>query len=270
MKRIIMIATIFIFLGVLLWGAPASKLWPMWQESDSAGTQKIDHSPFDEFLGRYLDASHPSGINRMAYGSVTPSDRAALDSYLEGLQNVTVTGLNSKEQKAFWINLYNAFTVKVILDNYPVDSILKISKGLFNTGPWDMKLMRIEGQDVSLNDIEHRILRPIWKDNRIHYAVNCASLGCPDLHGVAYTADNAEQLLDKAARDYVNHPRGVKFEGNRLEASSIYSWYMVDFGGNKASLLKHLAEYAEPELAAKLQNYTGSVKYSYDWSLNEG
>ena len=268
MKRILILALLTMF-AISVGAAPAAKLWSKWEDSDSSNAQRVDHTAFNVFLGKYLDTAHPSGINRVAYGRVTSVDRAGLDSYLEELQSVKVTGLNRNEQQAYWINLYNAFTVKVILDNYPVDSILKISKGLFKTGPWDMKLMRIEGEEVSLNDIEHRVLRPIWKDNRIHYAVNCASLGCPNLQGQAFTAENTDRLLDKAAREYVNHSRGVGFEGSRLGASSIYSWYQVDFGGGKEPLIRHLIEYAEPDLAARLEAYVGSIKYSYDWNLNE-
>ncbi len=116
---------------------------------------------------------------------------------------------------------YNALTVKVILDNYPVKSIrdIDISPGLLNDGPWDAKLLTIEGKEVSLNDIEHRILRPIFLDNRIHYAVNCASSGCPNLQPEAFTVENTEELLDRGAREYIAHERGVKISKNRLVVS---------------------------------------------------
>ena len=177
--------------------------------------------------------------------------------------------MNRVEQKAYWINLYNGFTVKLILDNYPVKSILKISNGLIKSGPWNMKLLNVEGEDLALNDIEHRILRPIWKDNRIHYAVNCASLGCPNLQPEPYTSENTEALLDRAAREYVNHSRGVSFEGNQLKLSSIYNWYQADFGGSKETLIRDLQKFALGDLAVKLQGFDGRIKYSYDWNLNE-
>jgi hypothetical protein len=158
---------------------------------------------------------HPSGIHRVRYGSVTPDDRKALGDYLRALEGTEVSGLGREEQKAYWINLYNALTVMVVLDRYPVGSIrdIDISPGLFRRGPWGAKLLTIQGRKVSLDDIEHRILRPLWKDSRIHYAVNCASLGCPNLQPEAYTRANTESLLEKGAREFVNHPRGVRLEG---------------------------------------------------------
>ena len=146
-----------------------------------------------------------------------------------------VSSLNRGEQLAYWINFYNALTVQVILDHYPTDSILdiKISPGFFSIGPWDKKLVTVEGEELSLNDMEHRILRPIWRDPRIHYGVNCASIGCPNLLTTAYTADNVDGLLTENAVAYVNHPRGASLQNGALTVSSIYDWFEEDFGGNE-------------------------------------
>src|SRR6185503_17839522 len=132
---------------------------------------------------------------------------AALDAYVEKMQGVAIRTFCRPEQRAYWANLYNATTVKVVLDHYPVDSIMKIniSPGLFAKGPWKKKLLKVEGEEVSLDDVEHRILRPIWKDPRTHYSVNCASLGCPNLQPHAFTAATLDAMLDEAARGYVNH-----------------------------------------------------------------
>ena len=163
---------------------------------------------------------------------------------------VRVSGLNRVEQKAYWINLYNALTVKVVLGRHPVKSIRDIRLGgLFSSGPWDARLATVEGEKVSLNDIEHRILRPIWRDNRIHYAVNCASVGCPNLAAEPYTAANTERLLDEGARAYVNHPRGLFGEKGRITASRIYDWYREDFAASEKGLVDHFRSYAAPALA---------------------
>lgn len=251
--------------------APKADLWPRWERHDPAGTAKVDHAAWERFLSRYLVTGHPSGVNRVRYGEVTAVDRRELDSYIGGLQDVAVSGLNRNEQAAYWINLYNALTVKVILDHYPVASITRIdiSPGLFSRGPWDAKLLDIDGQEVSLNDIEHRILRPIWQEPRIHYAVNCASMGCPNLQSRAYTGENLEVLLEKGAREYINHPRGASFRGGKLVLSGIYDWFQEDFGGSEAGVLRHLRRHADAELAAQLENYSGRIGYEYDWSLNE-
>ena len=103
----------------------------------------------------------------------------------------------------------------------------------------------------------------------MHYAVNCASIGCPNLQNSAFTAKNSDSLLKQGAKSYINHPRGVDLNGKVLKVSSIYKWFKEDFGNSKNSLLKHLIFYANPPLKTKLQNFSGQIKYNYDWSLNE-
>jgi hypothetical protein len=254
-----------------LFGPPKSNLWPRWERQNPADTRTIDHTAWDAFLAKYLDAKHPSGINRVNYKAVSPEDRQGLEDYLGRLQAVLISSYSRDEQKAYWINLYNAATVKIILDNYPVTSIrkIKIPPGLFTIGPWDGKVLAVEGEKLSLNDIEHRILRPIWKDPKIHYAVNCASLGCPNLAPVAFTGQNTERLLTEYAADYVNHPRGASVKSNRLKVSSIYVWFQDDFGGNTAGVIQHLKQFARGDLAKQLQEYDGGLDDDYDWNLNQ-
>ena len=185
----------------------------------------------------------------------------------------TVRRRAAAEQMAYWINLYNAVTVQVVLGGYPVESIREIHEGLVPlTGPWGDVHANVAGQDLTLDDIEHRILRPIWKDPRIHYAVNCAAYGCPHLIATAFTADNLEELLDQGARDYVNHLRGVDVLDEAFAVvSSIYSddWYREDFGVTDAEVLAHFLQYADAELAEQLRGFDGIMEYDYDWRLNE-
>lgn len=259
--------------GNLALAAPAAELWPRWQKHDPASTRTIDHSVWQGFLEKYV-AAHPSGVNRFRYGDVAKEDRSALDGYIARLEKLPISGYGRDAQRAYWINLYNALTVKVVLEHFPVKSIKDINLssglfgGLFGGGPWKAKLATVEGEKVSLDDIEHRILRPIWQDNRIHYAVNCASIGCPNLQPEAFTAQNAEQLLDRGATEYVNHPRGVAFADGRLRVSSIYDWFQADFGGSSQTVVRHLQKYAKPALRKQLESYSGSLDYHYDWSLN--
>lgn len=251
--------------------APKAEPWPFWAANDPASQVHVDHAPWDRFLKKHVVTNPPSGVNQVRYAAVTPEDRKSLDAYIQRLQQVAVTRINRSEQKVYWINLYNALTVKVVFDHYPVKSIreINISPGLFSSGPWGATLLTIQGQKVSLNDIEHRILRPLWKDNRVHYAVNCASLGCPNLQPEAYTPENTETLLEKGAWEYVNHPRGVLLAGDRLRLSSIYDWFQADFGGTEESVVRHLQKYAEPGLAGKLTGFHGKLSYDYDWRINE-
>lgn len=249
--------------------APKAELWARWADHDPDATRSIDHQAWDGFLKRHVESS-PDGINRVAYSQVTSQDRAGLDAYIQGLARLPISRFSRAEQLAYWINLYNALTVRVVLDHYPVASIrdIDISPGLFADGPWGKALVEIEGERLTLNDIEHRVLRPVWQDPRIHYAVNCASLGCPNLSAEAFTAANSERLLDDAARAYINHPRGVRAGPDGLTLSSIYNWFASDFdvdGGVPA----HLQRYAAPGLKARLDGRVETGDYAYDWSLND-
>ena len=250
--------------------APKSELWPRWEAHDPAAITRVDHAAWDALIARYR-VPGPDGVARFDYGAVTAAERATLDAYVGLLAATPVSALARPEQLAFWLNAYNALTVKVILDHYPVRSIrdIDISPGLFADGPWGRKLLEIEGERVSLDDIEHRILRPIWRDPRIHYGVNCASIGCPDLPPMAFTAENADAQLQAGAAAFVNHPRGARFDGARLIVSSIYDWFVEDFGGNDAGVIAHLATHAQPELAARLAGLQRIDDDSYDWSLND-
>jgi hypothetical protein len=250
--------------------APKAELWPRWQKHDPASTQKIDHGRWDKFLKQFVVAPHPSGINRVRYQAVRAEDLGHLKSYLQAMQAVAISDHNRAEQKAYWINVYNALTADVILARFPVASIrdINISPGFLTRGPWGAKLFGVEGEKLSLDDIEHRILRPIWKDSRVHYAVNCASLGCPNLQPLAFTGENTEALLEKAAREFVNHPRGVAIQNGRLRVSSIYVWFQEDFGRDAEDLMEHWQKYADPKLTEALEKYSGGLNHDYDWRLN--
>ena len=267
---IICVAIITILYGASAQAAPKAELWARWQKHDPASRQKINHGDWDRFLKQYVVTADPSGIYRVRYQAVTLEDRKILKGYLQAMQAVAVSNYSRAEQQAYWINVYNAATVDVILSRFPVASIrdINISPGLLARGPWGAKLFSIEGERLSLDDIEHRILRPIWKDSRLHYALNCASLGCPNLQAEAYTADNSEALLERGAREFINHPRGVAIQKGRLQVSSIYVWFQEDFGGDAEGLMEHWQKYANPRLADALEKYSGGLAHDYDWRLN--
>ncbi len=263
---------------VLLWScvlvpaaaAPRAELQPYWDHSDASNPAVIDHRPWQGLLDRYLDTRHASGVYRFAYAAVRNADRQTLRAYLAALQALDPRRYSRPEQEAYWINLYNALTVDLVLRHYPVESIRDIGGGWLTRGPWDDPVATVAGRELTLNDIEHGILRPIWRDPRIHYAVNCASIGCPNLAGRAYTRDNLEELLEQGARGYINHPRGARWQDGRLTASSIYDWYQEDFGGTEKGVVDHLLRYARPGLAERLRGHEGAIDYyEYDWSLNE-
>jgi len=249
--------------------APKAELWERWTPQDPASTAEIDHAAWAALLARYVKTD-TNGVNRFDYAQVSAADREALRGYIARLSGVAIGRYARPEQLAYWINLYNALTVQVILDHYPVASIrdIDISPGLFADGPWGATLATVDGQPVTLNDIEHRILRPIWRDPRIHYAVNCASVGCPNLAAAPYRRATIEPMLDDAARAYVNSPRGARFEDGRLIVSSIYIWFGDDFGGGDAAVIEHLRRYAGAPLREMLRDKSAIDGHAYDWSLN--
>lgn len=229
----------------------------------------VDHGVWDQFLKAYVKTDR-NGLNRIDYGSIKKPDIAALGGYIEMLEKTPVSDLDRSEQMAFWINAYNAVTVRVIITHYPVKSIrdIDLGSGFFSDGPWDAKMMAVEGEKLSLNDIEHRILRPIWKDPRIHYAVNCASIGCPNIQQSAFTGALVESMLEDGATEFVNAARNVVVNNGKVSTSKIYSWFEDDFGGSQAGVIKHLRIYANQDLYNKLKSVTRVTDYTYDWSLN--
>ena len=251
--------------------APSAEPWPLWERRDSASTASVDHGFWAGFLRRYLKTGCADGINRIDYAAVGKQDRDALEADLGRQSAVPISRYDRGEQRAFWTDLYNELTVLVVLRHYPVGSIrdIDISPGIFSLGPWDKKLIEIEGTRLSLNDIEHRILRPSWHDPRTHYSLNCASLGCPNLQPEAYTAANMDALLDRGAREYVNNPRGFRVVGGRLIVSSLYVWYKADFGGTDAGVIAHLQRWATPERAKELDGSERIAGSAYDWRLND-
>ncbi len=231
-------------------------------------TKSIDHSAWDKLLKTYIRKGKDD-LNELDYKALKKSGHKQLKAYLKRLQAVNVFSLNRAEQFAFWVNLYNAKTVDVILARYPVSSIKSIWSGIFSPGPWKLKNMVVNGQALTLDDVEHVILRGLWGDPRIHYAVNCAAIGCPNLAIDAFTAANTQRLLQGGAKAYVNSVRGVEISNGRVKASKIYKWFIVDFGGNEQGILKHLRRYAAPKLAAKLKKARKISSYEYDWALND-
>ena len=237
--------------------------WSFWSLSDETAEAEIDHQSWSNFLMRYV-LPNDDGINYVAYAAVTPEDRESLQSYIDQITAQDPRKLRKAEQLAYWVNLYNALTVEVVLRNPGKDSIRDMGKGYFSSGPWSDKLIKIADQSLSLDDIEHRILRPIWRDHRIHYAVNCASISCPNLATTAYTADNANKMFDIAELQYINHARGARFdERGRLTLSSIYEWYAGDFADDEEDLVRYISTH-HSTATAELREYTGRVRYKYD------
>ena len=207
---------------------------------------------WDTLLQRYVT---PTG--KVNYAGLK-ADKAALEAYCKTLSDNPAQDSWSREEKmAYWINAYNAFTIKLIVDNYPTKSILNFDGGK----TWDVKRIKLGDKKYSLNQIENDILRPQFKDARIHFAINCAAKSCPPLHNRAYTADNLEATLEARTKAFVNDVKHNTLTASKAQVSKIFDWYGADFG----DLKKYLNKYADTQLKSN-----ATVTFNeYNWDLNE-
>jgi hypothetical protein len=220
---------------------------------------------YAEVLERNLTPGD-DGILLFDYAAAhTNGDHAIIEAYIEEQAQATPSEMNEAEALAYWANLYNAVTLDVVLDGYPIKSIRQF--GAFNTGPWDREVLTVEGEVLSLNDMEHVKMREQYPSPYIHYMVNCASIGCPNLRAELWDAETLEADQKAAAADYINSDRGLTWNGKTLAISKIYKWYSEDFG-SKDDLRAHFATYATGEKREALlagKRFKGS---HYDWDLN--
>jgi len=218
------------------------------------------NAAYNDFLSKYVRPVN--GINLVAYDKVTPQDRAVLRTYIETLSAIDIEALPQDAEMATWFNLYNAKTIELILENYPTKSIRKISN------PWKKDRLVVNGKKMSLDDIEHNTVRRKYNEPRVHYAFNCASIGCPNVKLTAWEAASLDADLTQAARDFIASERGVSIQDGKITASSIFKWYKKDFGGNEDALLDHFRQYAVGSKKAALDAADDIRKYKYDWDLN--
>jgi hypothetical protein len=220
----------------------------------------VDHGIYAELLLKYIKNG---GVNYAGF----KADEARLDQYLEVLELVEPDRLPREEQFAFYINVYNAWTIKLILTAYPgINSIKDL--GGFLQSPWKKEFVRIRGRVVSLDHIEHEILRPRFKDPRVHFAVNCASKSCPPLLSVPYRGDLLEAQLTHVTTDFLNQPANSRLDGRYLWVSSIFKWFAEDFNHD---VVGFYLKYAHGDLKQQLLSGRERIelKYlDYDWGLN--
>jgi len=235
-----------------------------WQESNENNTDTINHGLFDEFL--LNNVNETDALRTVNYKGVSATDKNKLSDYLQQLQLIDPRTYNKDEQLAYWVNLYNALVINLVITHYPIDSIRNIGDGF--TGPWNIELATIAGKAITLNKIEHGILRPLWQENRIHYVINCASTGCPDVPTKSFSSININKQLNNAASRFINQNKGAYIVNNTMTVSSIYKWFSVDFGSSEQALLDHLKQFALPPFKKEIEVFSGGINFDYDWSLN--
>lgn len=227
-------------------------------------SEPITHETWDSLL-----KSHITDEGLVDYKGFQ-NDRKKLDTYLQKLSehHPNDKKWSKEEQLAYWINAYNAFTIQLILDNYPLESIKDVTSGpsiSFVNSPWDIKFITIEGAEYDLNNIEHNFLRKRFEEPRIHFGVNCASISCPVLPQFAFTADKIYEQLDQQARLFINDSSKNKITADNPQVSKIFKWFSGDFEA-KGTLIEFLNQYSDTQI-----NPNASIDYlDYDWGLNEG
>lgn len=264
--------TLFFLLCFVIQTASASyhkELWPKWESYNPLSTVVVSHEEWQAILSKYV-ITNTEKINLVDYPQLKKDGLEKLKKYIDNMSTISVDSLSRNEQLAYWINLYNALTVYTVAQYYPIGSIqeIDISPGLFNMGPWGATLITIADTPLSLDEIDNRIVRPIWNDPRTHYALNNASIGAANLRRQAFSGASIDKQLNEAAAEFINSPRGAQLIEGKLIISKIYDWYRDDFGGTDKDVIEHLKQFARTPLRKELQKVNSIDSYTYNWHLN--
>ncbi|MCB0421201.1 MAG: DUF547 domain-containing protein [Bdellovibrionales bacterium] len=234
----------------------------------------FDHNykSYEEILKKFVVVSGP--VSTVKYKSLK-TNRTELDQFTQSLSSVTQKQFNEwtqPQQIAFLINAYNALTLKLIIDHYPVKSIKKI--GSFFSSPWKKEFFSLFGKKSFLDHIEHGILRKKYSEPRVHFAVNCASIGCPALANFAYTAEKLEEQLQQQTKLFLSDSKRntLNTKSKTLRLSKIFDWFEEDFSKNKNSVAKFIAPHITGDKTLQKSIIDGTYKiefHSYDWNLND-
>lgn len=235
----------------------------------AADAAEPEHGVFDDLLRRYVSKA---GVDYAAWHA-SESDRRALRDYLRGLERVPISVREEEPggrdvALAYWINLYNAATLNLVLDGYPTDSIKDLG-GIFSS-PWKRDVVEVEGEKRSLDEIENGIIRSRFGDARIHFALNCAARGCPPLRAGAFVADSLDAQLEEQTRAFLGDPERNRIdEDGTLRLSKIFDWYEDDFAGEAGSVAAWVLPYLEKPRGTVPGDEPRVEHLDYDWSLND-
>ncbi len=255
MKSYVYCCSFFLFwVGIISFSSCAKKI------NVSSDSKPISHATWDSLLQKHVVDGH---VNYQGF----QADSLSFYHYINLLSanHPNEKHWAEKERLAYWINAYNAFTIQLVIENYPVKGIKEIKKGIpFVSSVWDIKFIEIENQTYDLNNIEHTILRKHFEEPRIHFAIVCASISCPELLNEAYVAERIDHQLNNQAIQFINDTSRNKITKEAISISKIFSWFKGDFT-KKESLIDFLNRYSKTKI-----NANADISHlSYDWNLNE-
>ncbi|MCG8451432.1 MAG: DUF547 domain-containing protein [Pirellulales bacterium] len=269
LARVLAVSSALLGVGKISFAGPAVTVGIQVPFSRQIPAERIDHSVWNALLQKYVDAA---GLVDYREWKATPADLQALDSYLSHLSAATFPKQTRKQvQLAFWINAYNAVTVKGILREYPTTSIRNHTAKLVGYNIWDDLHLLVAGKPYSLNHMEHKILREMGEP-RIHFAIVCASIGCPRLLSEAYLPEKLNQQLNANARAFFANQNNFRIDAahNTIYISAILKWFGKDFGEDVAAQMHRIAPLLPEATQGLAQNGTANVRYlQYDWDLND-
>jgi len=231
----------------------------------------LDHSAYTDLLQAYVDDA-----GMVDYAALKANQDEALAPYLRQLAETDPSNLDEPERLAFWINAYNALTLKLIVDHYPVETIRSITPAGGLTvprlnDPWHVKVGEVGGEIRTLDEIEHDIIRTRFDEPRIHFALVCAAVSCPRLRREAFVGDRLDAQLDDQARLFLHaeSKNAIPAPNETIRLSRIFKWFGGDFGENTDALQRYLAPYFDGGVRQKLRDAAYDVDYlDYDWALN--
>lgn len=217
----------------------------------------VDHEPFDALLKEYVDKG-----GQVAYAKLKgdEKDLATLDGYIESLAGAEFKG-SKRARLAAYINAYNANVIRKVINDYPTKSVMKLDDF------FKKKDITVGGKKMSLDHLEHKLIRPTFEEARIHFVLVCAAKSCPKLHRKAATEKNVESLMERAAKAFI--PKATTVDGKSVETSKLFEWFAKDFKQAEGSVANYLAKYL-PEHAELLKSGEAKITFSnYDWALND-
>lgn len=225
--------------------------------STAMAADVVDHGPLTELLGKYVD-----GSGQVAYAKwhASNADREALDAYLDEIASAKLDGASRDARLAFYINAYNANVIDAVLDRWPVESVMK-EEGFFKKVPH-----RVAGEQMTLDELEHKTIRPSFAEPRVHFVLVCAAKSCPRLRQKALTEKTLEADLEAATREFV--PKATALKDGKLRTSQLFNWFADDFEAAEGSVAAYLAKYLEGAEQKAAQSGAKVVFGEYDWAIN--